>query len=784
MRGIGGESKACLLCRRVQATIKRSKGIYKTDHLKFTTSSSRQYHKESYSINATRPPTFRREPDKIVPWTSRKSVSVQYKYETCRDSALKSLFDSLQNSPLEKHLEKDDLQLPVVFDSFKHAVVIPNDTWESVQKQNLESIKQEFTDKGARALEQRLRYLFYAYATGLRLGNRETKGQKELADLRYPAEWFPETRALQRTIHVHVGPTNSGKTYHALKSLEKAKKGIYAGPLRLLAHEVYTRMNAAGRRCVLVTGDERKFSDETSADFDITSCTVEMVNLTGNVDVAVIDEIQMLGSADRGWAWTQALMGVKAKELHLCGEARTVPILQEICALLGEKPIIHEYERLSPLEMEKKSLNGDLRNLKKGDCVVSFSVVGIHALRKEIEAVTGKKVATVYGSLPPETRAQQARLFNDPDNDYDYLVASDAIGMGLNLSIKRIIFESSTKYDGQTRRTLDVADIKQIAGRAGRYKSAPTSTTPTNDVSASSALDQTSLYPSPPLNSRTNSKDQPNTGLVTTLEPIDLLPISTALSQSPPTILSAGIYPPDFILQRFAQSFPPGTPFSYILLRLADIARCHSRFHMCGLRDAVNIADVIESVEGLTWSERMIFSTAPVPTSSIRSSSSSSESQDDPSDVRNLLKELASAVVSQQNGALFEMQSMPLELLDENPHSHSSSPQLSPQNARGTGRNAIQSQYNADKFHLRRLEALHKNLVLYLWLSYRFAGVFNTRALALEVKARVEKRIERVLESMSLQKERRKGLISSSITKIEHVVNSKSGVVNVEPMTE
>ena len=80
-----------------------------------------------------------------------------------------------------------------------------------------------------------------------------------------------------------------------------------------------------------------------------------------------------------------------------------------------------------------KSLGGDLSKLQKGDCIVAFSVMGIHALRERIEKKTGRKVAIIYGSLPPETRAHQAKLFNNPENDYDFLVASDAIGMGLNL---------------------------------------------------------------------------------------------------------------------------------------------------------------------------------------------------------------------------------------------------------------------------------------------------------------------------------------------------------------
>lgn len=255
--------------------------------------------------------------------------------------------------------------------------------------------------------------------------------QKILADLRYPTEWYPETRQIQRSIHLHVGPTNSGKTYNALKCLEKAKSGVYAGPLRLLAHEVFTTLNAKGIPCNLITGDDKQIKEgETVA---MTSCTVEMAPINENVDLAIVDEIQMIEHPQRGWAWTQALLGLKAKELHLCGEDRTVPLIRELAALMGDKLEIHRYERLSPLQTMSSSLDGDLSKLRKGDCVVAFSRLGIHALKSQIQEATKKRVAVVYGSLPPEIRTQQARLFNEPDNDYDFLVASDAIGMGLNL---------------------------------------------------------------------------------------------------------------------------------------------------------------------------------------------------------------------------------------------------------------------------------------------------------------------------------------------------------------
>ncbi len=295
----------------------------------------------------------------------------------------------------------------------------------------LESLRQAYLDNGLWGLNAQIKYLYHGNVANRHFSESDFGDQAKLADLRYPIEWYPATRAMQRSIHLHVGPTNSGKTYHALKRLEKAESGVYASPLRLLAHEVYTRLNAKGIRCNLLTGDERTITEGKPT--SMISCTVEMVPINEDVEVAVVDEIQMIGDPDRGWAWTQALLGLKAKEVHLCGETRTVPLIRELAALMGDSLEVHNYQRLSPLETMSSSLFGMWARLVKGDCVVSFSRVGIHALKKEIEAATGKRVAIVYGSLPPETRAQQARLFNDPDNDYDFLVASDAIGMGLNL---------------------------------------------------------------------------------------------------------------------------------------------------------------------------------------------------------------------------------------------------------------------------------------------------------------------------------------------------------------
>lgn len=254
-----------------------------------------------------------------------------------------------------------------------------------------------------------------------------------------PTRSYTDTRELTRHFHLHIGPTNSGKTYSALKSLALAETGTYAGPLRLLAHEVWERMNRGtvgglqngqGRECNLITGEERRI---VSLDAGITSCTVEMMSSGISQEVVVIDEIQMIGDSSRGSAWTNAILGVQAKEVHLCGEETVIEVIRQLTSSLRDTLTIHRYERLTPLTISNTSLESDISKIRKGDCVVSFSRSGIFAMKKMIEEKTGLRCAVVYGALPPETRAEQAKLFNEEGSGVDVLVASDAVGMGLNL---------------------------------------------------------------------------------------------------------------------------------------------------------------------------------------------------------------------------------------------------------------------------------------------------------------------------------------------------------------
>ena len=273
----------------------------------------------------------------------------------------------------------------------------------------------------------------------------------------FPADEFPNARAMHRKVIMHVGPTNSGKTHHALRALAAAKSGVYAGPLRLLAHEIWERLNtgqivplgfeqpppsselaktmtrgnpAYARPCNMVTGEERKVMGEH---VKLLSCTIEMLSFTRQVDVGVIDEIQMIGDPDRGAAWTSAVLGLCARELHLCGEETAVPLVEELLKDTGDSVEVRRYERLTPLRAEEQSLEGDWSKVRKGDCIVTFRRSSIFEIKKLVEDMTGLRCAVAYGRLPPEVRSEQAALFNDPDSGYDVLIGSDAVGMGLNL---------------------------------------------------------------------------------------------------------------------------------------------------------------------------------------------------------------------------------------------------------------------------------------------------------------------------------------------------------------
>ena len=269
---------------------------------------------------------------------------------------------------------------------------------------------------------------------------------------------------LPREIHVHSGPTNSGKTHAAMLRLIQASSGIFCAPLRLLAWEGWKKISES-KNCQLLTGQER-----IKGQADHIACTMESTVLNRKFQVAVIDEVQLIGDP-RGWAWTRVLRNIKASEIHICGDGRVTDLLRKL--LPNDVIKEHFYDRLSgPLILEDKAIES-LENIEKGDCLIFFNRKSLIEAKTVLEETHGKKVSCLYGALPPETRRQEIDRFNSGASEI--LLATDCIGWGLNFfGIKRIIFSSLRKYDGESLRYLDSSEVRQISGRSGRFKQGDT----------------------------------------------------------------------------------------------------------------------------------------------------------------------------------------------------------------------------------------------------------------------------------------------------------------------
>lgn len=397
------------------------------------------------------------------------------------------------------------------------------------------------------------------------------RGMVESADMTKPDTWFPFARAMKRKIVYHCGPTNSGKTYNALQRFMEAKKGVYCSPLRLLAMEVFDRVNASGVYCSLITGQEKKefpFSNHVA-------CTVEMVSTDELYEVAVIDEIQMMADPCRGYAWTRALLGLKADEIHLCGDPSVLNLVRKICSDTGDELVEQHYERFKPLVVEAKTLLGDLKNVRSGDCIVAFSRREIFEVKLAIEKFTNHRCCVIYGALPPETRRQQASLFNDQDNEFDVLVASDAVGMGLNLNIRRVVFYNLSKYNGDKIVPVPASQVKQIAGRAGR---------------------RGSRYPD---------------GLTTTLHLEDLDYLIECLKKPFDEVKRVGLYPFFEQVELFAAQLPD-LKFPKLLEKFGENCRLDGSYFLCQNLHIRKIANMLERIQGLSLEDRFNFCFAPV----------------------------------------------------------------------------------------------------------------------------------------------------------------------------
>ncbi|EMS64885.1 ATP-dependent RNA helicase SUPV3L1, mitochondrial [Triticum urartu] len=349
---------------------------------------------------------------------------------------------------------------------------------------------------------------------------RQNKSVMAAADLTAPHTWYPFARAMRRRVVYHCGPTNSGKTHNALARFSAAKSGVYCSPLRLLAMEVFDKVNALGVYCTLRTGQEIKevpFSNHVA-------CTIEMLSTEELYEVAVVDEIQMMADPVRGYAWSRAVLGIKADEIHLCGDPSVLKIVRKVCADTGDDLEVHQE---------------------------------IFEVKLAIEKFTKHKCCVIYGALPPETRRQQATLFNEQDNEYDVLVASDAVGMGLNLNIRRVVFYSLSKYNGDKMVPVAASQVKQIAGRAGR---------------------RGSVYPD---------------GLTTTFLLDDLDYLIQCLQQPFEEAQKIGLFPCFEQVEMFASQFPNLT-FTDLLDKFRDNCRIDKTYFMCQQDSIKKVANMLE----------------------------------------------------------------------------------------------------------------------------------------------------------------------------------------------
>ena len=557
----------------------------------------------------------------------------------------------------------------------------------------------------------------------------------ETSDLRIPHEWYPYARLMKRKIVYHGGPTNSGKTYHALQRLKGADPakggGLYCGPLRLLALEVYETLNKAGAYTDLLTGQERRevpFSTHTS-------CTVEMVNLNHEYDVAVIDEIQMIGNPQRGSAWTRALLGLRAREIHVCGGLEASTVVENLVTGAGDEYELRKYNRLSTLKIADESLKGDYSKIQPGDCVVAFSRADIFSIRRQIERLTPYKCAVIYGALPPETRSTQARLFNEDNTGYDVLVASDAIGMGLNLNIKRVVFHTTIKREGGKRTYwVDPSSVKQIGGRAGRlssnYKEGEVTAWQEADLTyiravmswEIPAIPAAGIFPSVEQVERFSqqlekaaatqremeSQAAPSGGADdpdADADDADWHPIAADAARAQPSPEQAKATSPAAADSPLSPPAPRGdvTRLASLMERFVEVARVDGRFYLCDHQDMIVISNWLHTVP-LTLAERFTFANAPV---SLRDSLSTG-----------VLYQFAASYALRRPVAL---------------------------NIR------LSRQKPRDILEFSDLCMKHNILDLYLWLSLRFPDYFVEKDLCEAQKAHAIAMIEGSLDLPSLQ---------------------------------
>jgi ATP-dependent RNA helicase SUPV3L1/SUV3 len=244
-----------------------------------------------------------------------------------------------------------------------------------------------------------------------------------------------------------------------MSELQKADCGLYLAPLRLLALEGHEHLKQHNIASSLITGEEQIINEDAA---HICS-TIEMIDFNMDVDVAVIDEVQMLDDIDRGWAWVNAIIGTPAQKIIMTGSVNALDAVKKIAHYLDEELEVVRFKRKNPLIVMDKPTS--LKQLEKGTALIAFSRKNVLMFKQRLQKY--HKVSVIYGNLSPEVRREEAKRFREGQSDI--LIATDAIAMGLNLPIKTIIFTTCEKFDGVERRVITPNELIQISGRAGRY---------------------------------------------------------------------------------------------------------------------------------------------------------------------------------------------------------------------------------------------------------------------------------------------------------------------------
>ena len=256
-----------------------------------------------------------------------------------------------------------------------------------------------------------------------------------------------------------LGPTNTGKTHIAIEKMLEFDSGIFGLPLRLLAREVYDKCveKIGSEKVALITGEE-KIIPSTACYF---ICTVESMPKNKEVEFVAIDEIQMCVDRERGHVFTERLLSARGQKLTMFLGSQ---VMAGIINNLIENVEFQKKERLSKLSYAgyKK-----ISRLDRKVAIIAFSIEEVYAIAELVRRQKGG-AAVIMGSLSPKTRNSQVGLYQS--GDVDYLIATDAIGMGLNMDINEIYFSNLKKFDGKKTRRLNLVELSQIAGRAGRFK--------------------------------------------------------------------------------------------------------------------------------------------------------------------------------------------------------------------------------------------------------------------------------------------------------------------------